>query len=137
MTVPTPPTYEGQLTVRVDELLPGLGTDERLELLAAMDPDDMRTSLAWLVSYAPQVFDFALVRDRQLVERLMDRLDEADADEDYPDPYCPECEGKIGIFIGHGNAWLHYRGEGTVASPVELFDAGHEPAVAWREAGTR
>jgi hypothetical protein len=40
-----------------------------------MDPDDLRTSLAWLVSYAPQVFDFALVRDRAMVERLQDRLD--------------------------------------------------------------
>jgi len=137
MNVPPTSTYEGQLTTRVDEMLPGLGADERLELLAAMDPDDMRASLAWLVSYAPQIFDFALVRDRALVERLLDRLDEADADEDEPEPYCSACGTRIGIFIGHGDAWLHYTGEGTVASPVELYDAGHAPAVAWREAGAR
>jgi hypothetical protein len=128
-------TYEGQLAGRVAELLPGLATDERLELLGAMDPDDMRTSLAWLVSFAPQVFDFALVRDRAMVERLQERLDHQHDDD--PEPYCSACGAKAGIFIAHGDAWLHYAGEGTVASPVELFDAGHAPVIAWREAGAR
>ena len=133
MNVPPTSTYEGQLTTRVDEMLPGLGADERLELLAAMDPDDMRASLAWLVSYAPQIFDFALVRDRKLVERLQDRLDHQHDDD--PEPYCTTCGASVGIFIGHGDAWLHYTGQGTVASPVDLYDAGHAPVIAWREAG--
>ena len=60
-------TYEGQLAARAAELLPGIGAEERLELLGVMDPDDMRTSLAWLASHAPQMFDFALVRDRAMV----------------------------------------------------------------------
>ena len=42
-----------------------------------------------------------------------------------------------GIFYAHGDAWLHYTGEGTAASPVDLYDAGHEPMVAWRPAGAR
>jgi hypothetical protein len=67
--------YEEQLAARAAELLPGARTAERLELLGVMDPDDMRTSLAWLASHAPQMFDFALVRDRALVERLRERLD--------------------------------------------------------------
>jgi hypothetical protein len=128
-------TYEGQLADRVAELLPGLGTDERLELLGVMDPDDMRTSLAFIVSQYPRVFDFALVRDRKLVERLQDRLDHQYDDE--PEPYCTTCAASVGIFIGHGDAWLHYTGEGTVESPVDLYDAGHEPVIAWREAGAR
>jgi hypothetical protein len=53
--------------------------------------------------------------------------------EDDLDPYCAACGALVGIFRGHGDGWRHYRGEGTVASPVELYDAGHEPAVAWRE----
>jgi hypothetical protein len=39
------------------------------------------------------------------------------------------------VFIGHGSAYLHFTGQGTVASPVELFDAGHEPVIAWRLTG--
>ena len=127
--------YEEQLARRAAEMLPGLGLDERLELLGAMDPDDMRSSLAWLASHAPQMFDFALVRDRAMVDRLSARLDEDVAEDE--EPYCTVCEASIGIFHGHGDAWLHYTGEGTVASPVELFDAGHQPVIAWRMAGAR
>lgn len=60
-----------------------------------------------------------------------------DCDNDEAEPYCTECGGDVGIFIAHGDAWLHYRGEGTAADPVELFDAGHAPEVAWRPAGAR
>jgi hypothetical protein len=132
-----PGTYEAQLAAHTAVLLPDLNADARLELLAAMDPDDLRASLAWLASYAPQTFDFALVRDRQMVARLQDRLDEGEAAEDEDEPYCSECGAAIGIFISYGNAWLHYTGEGTAASPVDLFDAGHEPVVGWRPAGAR
>ena len=61
--------------------------------------------------------------------------DEDRDDEDDFEPYCSTCGATVGIFIGHGDAWLHYTGEGTVANPVELFDAGHAPVVAWRPAG--
>lgn len=130
--------HEVPLAGRVAELLPDLSPAERLELLAVMDPDDMSTSLAWIAAMYPQVFDFALVRDRALAERLTTRLAEAE-DEDLDDlePYCTVCGGLIGIFRGHGPDWRHFRGEGTAASPVELFDAGHVPEVAWRPAGAR
>ena len=62
--------------------------------------------------------------------------DDEDQDDDL-EPYCSACGASIGVFIGCGSAYLHYRGEGTVASPVELFDAGHEPVIAWRPAGAR
>jgi hypothetical protein len=136
-TDPSATTYEGQLAERVAELLPDADSAERLELLGVMDPDDMRTSLAFIISQYPQVFDFALVRDRKLVERLQAHLDEADAAEDGLEPYCWACAGSIGIFIGHGDGWHHYRGNGTVESPVELYDADHEPVLAWREKDAR
>ena len=58
-----------------------------------------------------------------------DYCGEPDDDEDdhWRETYtCSRCGALIGVFIGHGDGWHHYRGEGTAASPVELFDAGHE-----------
>ncbi|HEX9041652.1 MAG TPA: hypothetical protein VF838_11580 [Trebonia sp.] len=98
--------YDAQLAGRAAELLPGIGTAERLELLGLMDPDDIRTSLAWLAAAHPEIFDHSLVRDRALVGRLEERRDEAYEDEDDLQPYCKECSSTIGIFIGHGDAWL-------------------------------
>ena len=70
--------------------------------------------------------------DRQLaleaVERIVADDDEAE-DDHWREAYtCSTCGALIGVFIGHGDAWRHYRGEGTAASPVELYDAGHEAA---------
>lgn len=132
-----PPTYDAQLAERAAELLPGIGATERLELLGVMDPDDLRAALAFIMSRHPQVFDHALVRDRRLVERLGDRLAQAGrADEDLA-PYCALCGAPIGVFLGQQDkGYQHYR-QGTVASRVEIFDAGHEAAVSWAPAGVR
>jgi hypothetical protein len=82
--------------------------------------------------------------DRQLALEAIDRIAGGDEDQaDEPDelddlePYCAGCGVDVGIFIGHGDTWLHYTGEGTVESPVELYDAGHAPEVDWRPAGAR
>jgi hypothetical protein len=134
-TIPQGTTYEDQLARRVCELLPDLNLTERLELLGVMDPDDMRASLAWLAGYAPALFDGALVRDRELAGRLTTRLAEDEDQDDEAEPYCETCGSLVGIFLGHGGGWHHFRGEGTAASPVELFDAGHAAEVTWRLAG--
>jgi hypothetical protein len=131
----SPGAPEPTLAARARELLPDLNLTERLELLGVMDPDDMRTSLAWLAGTAPAMFDAALVRDRNLVERLTTRLAEDEDDED--EPYCYQCGASVGIFYGHGDGWYHFRGEGTTESPVELYAADHAPEVAWRPAGAR
>lgn len=62
---------------------------------------------------------------------------EAEDPDDDVEPYCTSCGDKAGIFPDHGSDWRHYRGAGTVESPVELYDAGHAPVVGWREAGAR
>jgi hypothetical protein len=64
--------YVTQLENRVAELLPGLDTKERLGLLGAMDPGDMRAALAFIAALYPQAFDFAIVRDRETATRLLD-----------------------------------------------------------------
>lgn len=129
--------YEGQLAERLAEMLPGVDGAERLELLGVMDPDDMRTSLACLAAHAPRMFDFALVRDREMVERLQERLDGDRDGEDDLIPYCAECGATIGVFIGHGSGYHHFRGSGAVESPNELYDPGHGPVVTWRVAGAQ
>lgn len=134
-TITKAATHEAQLAERAGELLPGLNADERLELLGVMDPGDMSTSLAWIAAMYPQVFDFAIVRDRELAGRLTTRLAEGEDQDDEDEPYCYQCGSPVGVFYGHGDGWHHWRGEGTAASPVELFDAGHAPEVAWRPAG--
>ena len=74
-----------------------------------------------------------MLRLASVLEDLLAVLGGPDDEDDF-EPYCAGCGASIGIFIGHGDAWLHYTGEGTTASPVELYDAGHEPEVAWRPA---
>jgi hypothetical protein len=55
---------------------------------------------------------------------------DGDDEEDDAEPYCLTCGEWVHMFHGV-KGWRHFRGEGTVASPVVLYDAGHEPAVAW------
>jgi hypothetical protein len=52
------------------------------------------------------------------------------------EPFCRACAGQVGIFQGRGAGWHHFRGEGTAASPVELYDPGHLPDVGYRDGGT-
>ena len=60
--------------------------------------------------------------------------DRAGHEWDDPEPYCSTCGATVGLFLGY-DGWHHFRGEGTPENRTELYDAGHEPAVAWREAG--
>ena len=53
---------------------------------------------------------------------------EGDDEEDDAEPYCLTCGEWVHMFHGV-EGWRHFRGEGTAASPVVLYDAGHEPAV--------
>jgi hypothetical protein len=74
-----------------------------------------------------------MLRLASVLEGLLAKLDDPVGDDEFEglEPYCAGCGAWIGIFYGHGDGWHHFRGNGTVASPVVLFDAGHEPEVAW------
>jgi hypothetical protein len=69
-----------------------------------------------------------------LVARLTGEDQADDQADDDLEPYCATCGSPAGHFIGI-EGWRHFRGEGTVADPVVLVDAGHAPEVAWRVAG--
>ncbi len=57
---------------------------------------------------------------------------------DQSEPYCTECGGPAGIFLGHGAVWQHFRGisadAGSRPGPAELYAAGHAPVIGWRYA---
>jgi hypothetical protein len=61
-----------------------------------------------------------------------DQEDDDDQADDHWRDYnytCSACGGQIGMFIGR-DGWQHYHGDGTTASPVEIYDAGHEATLA-------
>lgn len=67
-------TVPADLAARAAELLPGLDTGKRLDLLGAMTPDEANSCLAWILTMFPGVFDASVVRDRRLAERLTARI---------------------------------------------------------------
>jgi len=74
---------------------------------------------------------YALERIEMIV--ATDDEDQDDEPEDGPmDDYdytCSTCGAQISMFIGQAG-WRHYRGSGTAASPIEIYDAGHEVTFA-------
>ena len=107
-----------------------------------------RNAAAVLADYRAALASAPLIKPpgREWMCRLADALatvldglagtDDDDQDEE-DEAYCTVCGVPVGIFHGHGDGWHHYRGNRTAGSPVELYDAGHAPEVAWRPAGAR
>ena len=98
---------------------------DRIGRLTALAPEDMAAGLLWLAMTFPAVCDAMLDK----VE--YDAIDDPDPGRE-PEPFCAECGAAIGIFLRFGLDWRHYRGDGTIIGQIELFDPGHDPAVAWR-----
>jgi hypothetical protein len=80
------------------------------------------------------------VIDPLMFEMAMDAADLTAADltageppeDEEPVPVCRRCEGQVGIFLSHGLAWQHFRGDGTTAGAQEIYDPGHPADVTWR-----
>lgn len=91
--------------------------NERLELLGAMDPMTCPRRWPGLPDTVPAVFGAAIVRDRGLAERLINRLAEDEDNGPDKEPYCDQRDATIGSFLSHGGSWQHFRGEGPVECP--------------------
>jgi hypothetical protein len=39
------------------------------------------------------------------------------------------------LFADHGPDWQHYTGDPDSAGPLEVFEADHEPFMAWKTHG--
>ena len=150
--IPQPAKHEDQLAERVGELLPDPHAPADTTLGAVAELNARRTAAAAAVAdfhaatvgfqhgaRQPDYASWALRLEQHLryvlaaLDSMDDEEDQADEPEDDHwrdyDYACSTCGALIGIFLGHGDGWHHYRGEGTVASPVELFDAGHEATL--------
>jgi hypothetical protein len=92
-------------------------------------PRSRRPSRLFLSGHAAAALDAAI----DAVEPFHVADDPAAGGE--PEPFCARCGAPVAIFPQYGFEWSHYRGDGLVASPAEVYDAGHEPVVDWRPAG--
>jgi hypothetical protein len=77
-----------------------------------LDIEQMAMTLAFLAGYRPPTFGSVA---------------------HCPEPHCTACGESVGIFLGHGTEWRHFRsapasGEGS----TEVYDADHAPAIGWR-----
>lgn len=107
--------------------LPG-GNGDRLERLAAMEDARPAEALAFLIGYAPGIFDAVVTATEPCLD------DEPDPSLE-PEPFCTACGGNAGIFWPLGEEWRHYRsGTGSGGKP-EVYDPSHAPVIGWRSGG--
>jgi len=107
--------------------VPALAQPDQIGRLAGLTPEDKTAGLVWLAMNAPATCDAML----DALES--DARDDAAAASEEPEPYCLKCGADVGIFLRFGLDWRHYRGDGTTAGDIELFEPGHAPVVAWRQ----
>jgi hypothetical protein len=116
---------------------------DRSDMLTVMTEGEAKWLLAYIAGCAPRVFDNAIAnrpspyRPEGFAAELLERIDARDQAEYMAEPegYCTACGGNVSHFIGYEGP-QHFRGPHklvTGAERRELFDAGHAPAVAWRE----
>jgi hypothetical protein len=88
----------------------------RLNRLRLLDIEQMAMTLAFLAGYRPPTLGSVA---------------------HYPEPHCTTCGEPVGIFLGHGTEWRHFRSASASASgdgSTEVYDADHAPAIGWRYA---
>jgi hypothetical protein len=74
-----------------------------------------------------------MLRLASVLENLLAILDDpAAAGDDGLEPYCAECGAWVGMFFGL-EGWQHFRSDPTPGGQRQLYDAGHEAEVAWRQ----
>ena len=104
--------------------IPAISPHPRLDRVAAATFEQLSAALIFLSVFEPDAFDHS--------------MDVAQSDDDdnpgatgEAEPVCAICDGKIGIFMERGLAWLHYTGDGSTVGQQEIYDPGHSPVVTW------
>jgi hypothetical protein len=104
------------------------GNSGRLERLATMEDARLAEALAFLIGYAPGIFDAVVTATEPCAD------DEPDPSLE-PEPFCTACGGNAGIFWPLGEEWRHYRTGTGLAGKPEVYDPGHAPVIGWRSGG--
>jgi hypothetical protein len=100
----------------------------RLGRLAAMEEARLAEALAFLIGYAPGIFDAIVTATEPCAD------DEPDPTRE-PEPFCRTCGGTAGIFWLLGEEWQHFRPGTRAEEKPEIYDPGHVPVIGWRNAG--
>jgi hypothetical protein len=114
---------------------PDAAARQRRDRLAKASAEEMESALAFLSMIDPEAFEIAFsaagprVTD---VTKVIGVTEDAEAPEDEePIPVCRECGAPVGIFLAHGLAWRHFRGDSATAGTQEIYDPGHHAEVSW------
>ena len=93
------------------------------EYLASVRPHKVSTR-------PPSVLVRECTELRRHLGQVLDAIDQAGDDDDGTEPYCTQCRQWIGMFLGM-DGWHHFRGDPAPGSVRELYEADHEPVIAW------
>jgi hypothetical protein len=120
---------------------PDKAARQRQERLARASVEEMESALAFLSMIDPEAFEIAFTAVARRVTEVTKVTDvtkvtgvteDAEAPEDEePIPVCRECSAPVGIFLAHGLAWRHFRGDSATAGTQEIYDPGHPAEAAW------
>jgi hypothetical protein len=101
--------------------------DQRAELARQFLAEVRQRSVEEL---APTLLMREVAELRRLLGQVLDVIDEADEADDGTEPYCTICGQWVGMFHGL-DGWHHYLGDPAPGGHRELYDAAHEPVIAW------
>ena len=111
---------------------------DRSALIDVMTADERAWLLSFIADYAPGVFVAALADlSETFADELAERIGARDEAEYLAEDegYCTVCGANVSWFMGYEGP-QHFRGLHKLVTGTErreLFDAGHAPAIAWRE----
>lgn len=100
---------------------------DRLDRLESLTQEQRSEMLSRLAVYDSGTFD-----------ALLDEIANADGEVDPGDQrkaeaYCLLCGDVLAVFAECGAGWQHLRGDLNSGGPGEVYQADHEPFVAWRQ----
>ena len=93
----------------------------RADRLARATVGQMEAALALLSMLDPEAFEIAFTAVPVV---------SGDCD-DEPISVCSQCGGLAGIFPDRGLRWLHFRGDGSISGPQQIYEPGHALEVTW------
>jgi len=105
----------------------GTARARRMERLGGLDVGRLFTSMEFLASFRPAVFDAVLDETEPRAGGEPDPGRE-------PEPFCTECGSNAGIFWLLGDEWHHFRPGADPEGKPDVYDPGHAPVIGWRAA---